>query len=489
MIKALCLAALFSAISLTAAPTQIMSDFFDYDSGAWTPLLGSSKSIANGQLELASTSKTGQAWVVNTKLSNDLTKDISFSAKTVFLSADTNARIGLTVRTQDNMDAYHYYIYPSGAYIIYRYVGGVWTNFSNNYLMGNTFIRSDTNTIEVMTYGNKLYFLCNNYPVDSVIDTSVSVINSAGRLGLIVSGKCRAAFLETEASAGDPIIMPSSFRDDFSKTALVGWKNYGGIGSFAVSGGVLRATCPANSQIVSLLSNGSYSLTDTIEVSATPQAPIPTGNYNYGLIFHYNQVMASGGSMTTQAYHFCVVNGTHYTILKQSESGVVVMFTPVASISISANGPNKLKVINHAGGLKDLYINGTKVGSYTDNSYPTGGVGLMLNGGVAVNFDDFEVRGLSTVAVEKMPTKEMGNFNISISPNPFRPVTNIHVAGVTGNYMLNITDIQGRTVSSVKCSGNSIFTWDAKGKPAGFYTASIISSGKKLLTKRLLLVK
>ncbi len=472
---------------ISANPTVLFQDNFDSDLAQWQPLFQSQYQISGGNLTLTSTSSTGQSWVKKSSIS---AKNLVVKTTAVFVQADTNARAGVTVRGQDNASAYHFYIYPSGSFIVYRYSDGEWVDFSNHYLLNHSFIRNDTNEIAVMANDSSITFFCNGYKLTTIIDTGASAISEEGFVGLIVSGQCQTAFTEVIATTGDTVYAQSSFQDNFSSPTLIGWRNYGQIGTFSVNEGYLEAISLNSNNIASLLSDGNYGDSDTIEVTAIPQSPLPSGSYNFGVIFHYSSVLSTGGSSTTSAYHFVITNGTHFTLLKQNESGISMLFSPEISTSIVQSGENRLKVINHNSGLKELFINGTKVKEFTDNSFPSGGVGLMVNGGARILFGNFSVKGTvpltNAIENDKIALNEIQN--ILAYPNPFNPILSIRLPDNKLSYSIEITDINGRIISTFKAVTGTM-RWDASKQPSGIYFANIYGNNRIVSIKRLSLIR
>ncbi|MFH0919644.1 MAG: T9SS type A sorting domain-containing protein [Fibrobacterota bacterium] len=127
----------------------------------------------------------------------------------------------------------------------------------------------------------------------------------------------------------------------------------------------------------------------------------------------------------------------------------------------------------------------------TDNTFPSGGVGVAGLGGVTINFDDFRV----AAAVEEPLVEREANVLIPTSPtltaipNPFNPRTRIQVNGIgNASFKLCLYDAQGHRISKWEGKKPSVFTWDAGTLPPGIYFARLVC-GRNMVTQRLVLLR
>lgn len=472
-----------TAMTALSFSTVVLNESFDSDNGNWNGLLGATYTISGGQLSIPSTTSTGIKWVVG--IAPVLT-DLSLSVEAAFQSPDTNARLGFTFRTQDNLDSYHFYVYPTGEYIAYKYIAGIWTDYSNHIRVGNSFIRSDRNLLKLVCDGDNLTFLCNGQKLAAVTDAS---LRDSGRVGLVASGIVTGLFdnliLDNAPVADNGL---SSFSDDFSNAGLTGWRNYSGRGAFQVESGKLKCTSENSSNFSLIQSDGDYGTADTVFVSTEKVAPVPAGTYLFGLMFHYAVVPTGPTTVSTRSYIFCIVNGSHHVLLKQEGSAITQLYAPQPSLSIQAAN-NTLKVVNAAGGSKDLYINNTKVHTLTDAAFPSGGVGLVANGNAIINFDNFRVTSQSAVAAENIRGPLTGRFALSAAPNPFHSTVRLTVGAPAGAASrLAVYDMSGREVFFCPAKGEAEIRWDASRLPSGLYTARITRNGRSL-SRTLILVR
>ncbi|OGS34703.1 MAG: hypothetical protein A2293_05450 [Elusimicrobia bacterium RIFOXYB2_FULL_49_7] len=471
----------------------IVSDDFSTDGGFWNPLFSASYDLSGGKMTLSCTEATGYTWAVRVGLSQ---ADFTFSVTTEMSNAGTNARAGISFRTQDNLDGYQFYVYPGGYYIATKMVGNVPENFFNNRLQGNSFISPTVNRLKVVVRSDTLTFFCNDQRLCELVDASVT---GAGTVGLVVSGVVTVAFddvvVEDGVSGTDGL---SFFEDDFSDDDLFGWKNYAGLGTFELSGEKLRLTTPVSSNFAVLVSDGNYGTGDTVSVSTSKISG--SGNNIYGPLFHASFDTA-GGTQSLQGYAFCIVNGSSYSVLKFLRTGVTTLFAPVLSTSIlPAN--NQFKVISHANGNMDLYINSTLLRTCTDsdaNKFASGSVGVIGNGNDAaalvMDFDDFSVSSQGFVPVEVSKSRGLVSTlvpSLSASPNPACGAFRLGLQNPAAAVMtLSIHDVTGRVVHSMTF-GKGVrlvnYDWMADNLPTGLYVAKVTAAGRSAVT-RLALVR
>src|SRR5690606_34580301 len=82
-----------------------------------------------------------------------------------------------------------------------------------------------------------------------------------------------------------------------------------------------------------------------------------------------------------------------------------------------------------------------------------------------------------------MGIDEMNTADFSVYPNPFSNELNIKLpASVKGDYILKISDLNGKTIHSQKQNDKS-FIWNGTSLPKGIYILSIESNGKTVAKK------
>jgi len=81
-------------------------------------------------------------------------------------------------------------------------------------------------------------------------------------------------------------------------------------------------------------------------------------------------------------------------------------------------------------------------------------------------------------------TTESALSSFMVYPNPFSEEISIKVPSVAvGDYLLQITDISGKTVFTKKIPAGEKFVWDGKSLPKGIYFFSVINNGKTMVKK------
>lgn len=474
---------LFSAFSLYSA--VVFTDDFASDPGNWNPIFGSQYSVAGGKLTMTNADTLGMQWVITSSFT---VAHFSLTVSTEMSAMGENGRAGISFRTQDNADCYQFFVYPDGAYMVSKVENSTAVNFFNNRLQGNSFINAGANLLKAVVKDDTLSFLCNGQLLCRITDTAIS---GAGRVGLVAGGMATVAFDDLvidDQAAWDQGL--SVFSDDFSTAALAGWKNYAGLGDFAVNSDKLHMTTPVDGNFAMLVSDGSYGSNDTI--SAVTTRISGTGSYLYGLVFHYSFVQTGPSSTSAQGYIFCIVNGTRFTVLKAAPGGVTMIDSARVSLSIQP-ATNTLKVINHPGGVMDLYINNSLVRSLTDAEFATGGVGVMGNGGCVVDFDDFRVAGQATLPmVEQDRAPLAGQAMLTANPNPFTPSVRISLVNPSkGAMTLSIYDAAGRLIRSERFKAGAAavdYLWEAADMPSGIYYARL-TAGSRVSCVRLARVR
>jgi hypothetical protein len=365
---------------------------------------------------------------------------------------------------------------------------GRWTDFNGGKLTGNSFIMPGKNTLKVVAMGSKFYFLCNGQLLTTVSDSGIA---GAGKIGLVIAGMTTATFdnlVVDNAPVADNGL--AGWQDDFSDTTHLGWKNYAGEGNFSVVNQKLRCTADSGSNFSTIISDGRYGPADTLSVTAQKISAPAAGGYVYGLLYHYSTLLQNN-TLITQGYVFCIVNGTYYCVLKMGSS-ITQLFTPTYSTSIlqTAGSSNILKVICGSGGKMDLYINGTLVKSIVDNTYPSGGVGLLANSLAVLDFDDFNLTQ-SMIMIEDRAhfNRTLGPLSLTAIPNPFSRDTRIAVSGITGTPVkLALYDAQGSRLAKWEGMAPCVLDWNAGSLPPGIYFARANACGRTL-TQRMVLIK
>jgi len=461
----------------------IVHESFDAVSTDWNDLFSSSHAIAGGALTLSGSDSLGSQWVVrkSPKIANfTLSVDITMS------SVGTNGRSGVTVRTQDNADSYHFYLYPSGEFIISKYLNGQWSDYSSHIRYSNSFIQKEKNTIKVVVIDSTMSFLCNGQKLATITDNSIA---TPGLIGFITGGIVTASFdnlVIDNAPFSDAGL--THFSDDFSTNQLLGFANYSGHGTFVVADNKLAFTAENSPTFSFLSTDGDYGSEDTLSVLTERVAPVPTGSYLYGLMFHTGLTTATEAPVSTRSYIFCIVNGSYYALYKQLGSTITPLLDPQVSLSILPIG-NALKVISSKGNM-DLYINNTLVKSVKDTSFLSGGAALIGSGGVKINFDDFTISAKNWISpIESSNESFMTPANIKANPNPFNPSTTLSITASAGtNWKVGIYSPTGKLITRFTGKGQRSILWNGAGYASGLYVARM-TVGNKAATRQLLLVK
>jgi len=477
-------------ISAILPAAVVQTDAFDSDAGTWLALYSGAYTISGGKMNLACTNPAGMNWILSNN-SSAVLSDFMVSVETEMQSADSTSKVGLTFRTQDNTDSYHFYVYPAGYYMVMKFTSGApadsqWIDFNGGKLIGNSFIMPGKNVLKVVAKGKVLSFLCNGQLLTTVIDSGITL---PGKIGLVISGRTQATFdnlTVDDAPVTDNGL--SSLQSDFSDATLTGWKNYANFGSFGVVNQKLRCAADPSSNFSTIISDGRYGPQDTLSVSAQKVAAPSAGGYIYGMLYHYSTRL-SKNTLITQGYTFCIVNGSYFALLKM-DSAVSQLFTPTYSTSILQGPANVLKVICGAGGKMDLYINGTLVKSVTDNSFTSGGVGLLANDSVVVDFDDFNLtQNMIIVEDGAKYRRAPAQFNITATPNPFSRQTRLMVGGVSGTPVkLALYDASGSRLMKWEGKAPLVVDWNAETLPPGIYFARA-AAGSRLQTQKVVLIK
>ncbi|MFH0919063.1 MAG: T9SS type A sorting domain-containing protein [Fibrobacterota bacterium] len=478
-----------SALTACGHAAVIYQDAFDADNGNWNPFFHSAYTIAGGKLTVQSDSATDLDWIGYPPVD---AKNFTLTVETEATGYNSNARLGVAFRTQNNFDCYQFLIYPSGDFIINKYKGGAWADFSGHKTIGNSFIRGTQNTLTVVVRDTLMSFMCNGQLLCKVVDTGITGL---GTFGLIANGVITASFdnlMITDAT--DDIHYRNLFADDFSNSALLGWRNYSGNGTFSVLSNKCQAVAASGSSFSILISDGNYGSRDT--VTAVVEKTAGNTSYVLGLLCHYSLVPIDATTVRTQGYIFCILNGTNFTLLKLTAAGVSMLINPpLPSTSIRATGGNTLKVVNGDNAQLKLYINNALVNTVTDTGtlYSAGGVGLVANEGVTATFDDFRVAAEGAVGVETAMDPPVAGVTAGVDaePNPCNPSTRITLNGLEkgGAASLRIFNMQGRMIANLsgKLRGNST-VWDGAGHPSGLYLARASFNGKTAI-RQILLVK
>lgn len=479
---------LLSLIAFANA-TVVLNETFDTDSNQWLTISQGVDSIYGGKLHMASTGSQGVNWLVNGSVD---ASNFTLSVETAILSSGENGKLGISFRTQDNTDAYQFYIYPAGYYYVVKYQGGTYTDFSNGKLLPNTFISRNSNTLKVVGNGDTFSFLCNGQLLTTITDNALS---GAGKFGVLVTGILSAEFdnlIINDEAVADPGLRV--FQDDFSSTALLGWANYAGLGTFSVQSNKLQCVAANVGSFSTLVSHGDFGTEDTISVITEKVTPLPTSTNLFGILFHHSTVSIRD-TLRNRGYIFCILNGGYYALLRLSNAEgkdtTYTLVAPTPSLTIQNAAINTLKVINSSDGKKDLYVNGTKVTSFTDNAFASGGVGLIGLGGVTVKFDDFRVAAKQDApAVEdNAGLRGTSTLMLTAQPNPFSTRTILHVNGATGSaFKLSLYDAQGKRVAKWAGRTPTSLTWDAGVLPPGLYFARLVL-GTTTLTRQLVLLR
>jgi hypothetical protein len=435
-------------------------------------------------MTLASTSASVQ-WAVRSDLQ---IKNFVLTVNTAMSNIGPNGTIGVSVRTQSNGDAYWVYISPSAGYIFYKYIGGQNIPMSK-YIQKNSFVTDGNNALKVIAHEDTITLLCNGQVCGQLIDSDIT---GAGKVGLIANGEITGTF--TNLKVDDVVVSDEGityFQDDFTDPSLMYWKHYDTLGEFKVENGKLKArgvTDTTTSLHFSTINVSGNIMNDTLSVSAELDSSGEA--FYYGILFHYSYDENGRG----QGYIFAIVNNQGFTVFKLKD-GADTLFYPEISIDINQTS-NTLKVICGEGGKMDLYINGTKVKTITDNEFPSGGTGLMVTNNLVIDFDDFNMSGeikIETTNVDRDMAKAV---SLYVNPNPFKPLTRFSISGrgLDSRSKIKIFDIQGRVVRQFNLSeafpsraGLSL-TWDASMLPSGIYLVRLFA-GKSTVTRQVILLK
>ncbi|MFH0919643.1 MAG: family 16 glycoside hydrolase, partial [Fibrobacterota bacterium] len=293
--------------------TIVLNETFDTDTG-WLTLSSATDSVYDGKMHMASTNANGLGWLVNNNIS---LKKFTISVETQMIGPDTNAKLGISFMTQDNTDAYQFYVYPSGHYFIAKYTNSAYTDFSNGKLQANTFISGSANTLKIVGLNNTFSFLCNGQLLTTITDNAIP---DSGKFGLIITGQLAATFdnllIDNEAAPDNGLKV---FQDDFSDSTRPGWNNNARLGSFTYQNGKLRCASYNSGVFSTLVSDGNYGIADTISVITEKVLPLPSTTNLYGLFFHYSTVSIRD-TLRTCGYIFCILNGSYYSLLRLSDA-------------------------------------------------------------------------------------------------------------------------------------------------------------------------
>ncbi len=472
-------AAVFSAVEF--------EDTFDSSTSSWNSYLSGNYEISGGVMSITSEGSLGGAVVPGLALS-----DFSVSVSVKIETAGQNAMAGITFRTQNNNESYFFLITPLNTFRVYKLTGGAVELVNDNSQGTNSFIYSDdVNELTVSVSSDTSRFYCNGHFLMSIADASIT---SGGTAGLLVNGDVSASFdyftVVDTVYRGDS---PDFFVDEFYDGEIRGWKNYTGSGTFTESSGKLRGEATGSSNFTVLATDGDYGTADTAEV--TLKRISGAANDLSGIMYHF-AYRNIGGTNTAQGYLFAIADA-YFAGYSINGSTVTPLFSPESSILIRADGDNTLKVVSDGADSSELFINDSLVKKVSCAEFPSGGAGLMLQGDLTVDFDNFKIaeenHGEITFIEDQNSAPEISASGaITVYPNPFNPSTVITVSAPQDrvNLSMLIYDSRGRIVArpknAEKAKGRSSaqkFIFDASGMPAGVYIAAVSVEGRTYTEK------
>jgi len=481
MIRSLFLG-LLACVSLSFSAT-VINDDFAADNGDWNPIYGTYE-ITGGKLRLVSTPTSGLLWI--NRPATEI-KDFTLEVDIDIESFGDNSQVGIAFRTQSSpADAYWFLLDPHGFFMLKKNINGVQTGFTQ-FLVSHSFVFSDLNALRITADADTMLFWVNGQLAYRMEDATLS---TAGKIGLLAVGSTTVSFdnlmVKDDLSKGPGL---TYFSSNFSSATQKGWKSVSDSGGYQIVDGQMQGT-GGGTFFATLVTDGNYGEMDTVYVK-TERTGGASATSTFGLLYHYSQ-----SETATLGYLFCIVNGAAFTVLKMDQGSIAPLFAPVISSDIT-NSVNTFKVVNHGAGKTDLYLNGKMVKTITDNAFPSGGSGFVVDKDLVVGFDDFFIgaKNHQNIGIEeKKVTLANQKFSaLHVAPNPIHTTARFRFAlkpeGVQP--VLKIFDLRGRLLGALHpISGGTgeDFFWNALTAPAGIYIARI-KTDRGFASKRIAVIK